>query len=98
MVVLEAMSLGNPSSRPTWAVFPEAVVNEETGLLVPVGDDEAFDAALLRLASNPGLAERLGRAGASATAASSHGTDDRGVRGSVRRSARAQRSSVAATA
>ena len=41
MVVLEAMSLGKPIVSTEVGGIPEAVVNEETGLLVPVGDHEA---------------------------------------------------------
>ncbi len=63
MVLLEAMSLGKPIIASDVGGIPEAVVHEKNGLLVPVGDAKAFSDALLHLASNPALAEGLGRAG-----------------------------------
>jgi glycosyltransferase involved in cell wall biosynthesis len=43
--------------------MPEVVLDEETGLLVPVRDPEALAAAILRLVEDPELARRLGRNG-----------------------------------
>ncbi len=43
--------------------LPEAVVDGETGLLVPPEDATALAAALARLAADPGLRRRLGAAG-----------------------------------
>jgi glycosyltransferase involved in cell wall biosynthesis len=63
MVLLEAMAAGKPIIATNVGGIPEAVEDENTGVLVPVGDCDAFAAALLRLASNPALAARLGRAG-----------------------------------
>jgi glycosyltransferase involved in cell wall biosynthesis len=63
MVLLEAMAAGKPIIATNVGGIPEAVENEKTGVLVPVGDCDAFAAALLRLASNPALAARLGLAG-----------------------------------
>ena len=63
MVLLEAMSLGKPIVAPEVGGIPEAVVNDETGLLFPVGDGHALANALLRLFANPALAEQLGEAG-----------------------------------
>ena len=42
---------------------PEAVVHEKTGLLVPPGDSAALANAILRVANEPALAERMAAAG-----------------------------------
>jgi L-malate glycosyltransferase len=63
MVLLEAMALGRPSIATRVGAVPEAVVDEETGLLVPPDDEAAFASALLRLATEPELRVRLGEAG-----------------------------------
>ena len=42
---------------------PEAVVNDETGLVVPVHNPGAIGEAVLRLARDPELRQRLGAAG-----------------------------------
>jgi glycosyltransferase involved in cell wall biosynthesis len=60
MVVLEAMALGKPVVATAVGGTGDAVVHEETGLLVPSGDHAAMAAALLRLADAPDLAARLG--------------------------------------
>ena len=52
-VVLEAMTEGVPVVASRHAGIPEAVVHEETGLLVPPGDPEALAAALRRLVRDP---------------------------------------------
>ena len=46
----------------------EAVVDGETGLLVPAGDPAALAAALRRLLADPGLRERMGQRGRSIAA------------------------------
>jgi glycosyltransferase involved in cell wall biosynthesis len=43
--------------------LPEIVQHEQSGLLVPPGDAEALAAALVRVLSEPALADRLGTAG-----------------------------------
>jgi glycosyltransferase involved in cell wall biosynthesis len=63
MVLLEAMALGRAVVATRIGGVPEAVENEETGLLVPVNDEAALAAALLRLAAAPGLRLRLGEKG-----------------------------------
>jgi glycosyltransferase involved in cell wall biosynthesis len=62
MVLLEAMALGKPIVATDVGGVADAVEHEKTGLLVPSADDEAFASALLRLASDRALAERLGHA------------------------------------
>jgi glycosyltransferase involved in cell wall biosynthesis len=62
MVLLEAMALGKPVVATAVGGVPEVVEDQKTGLLVAPGDREAFTAAVRRLASSPGLGQRLGRA------------------------------------
>lgn len=62
MALLEAMALGKPCIATEVGGVPEAVEHEETGLLVPEGNDKAFTAALLRLASDQALSKQFGRA------------------------------------
>jgi glycosyltransferase involved in cell wall biosynthesis len=62
MTVLEAMSAGKPVVATDVGGIHEAVINEETGLLVRARDAGAFASALLRLASDPSLAVRMGEA------------------------------------
>ena len=63
MVILEAMAAGKPIVATEIGGVPEAVQNDTTGILVPVGDAQAFAAALVRLAGDPELAARMGQAG-----------------------------------
>jgi glycosyltransferase involved in cell wall biosynthesis len=60
-VVLEAMAEGVPVVASRHAGIPEAVMHEETGLLVPPGDPELLEAALRRLIVAPELRRRLGK-------------------------------------
>ena len=61
--ILEAMAAGKAVVATQVGGVPEAVVQGETGLLVPPGDPQALaDAVLLLLADRP-LAEAMGRAG-----------------------------------
>ena len=63
MIILEAMAAGKPIVATEIGGVAEAVQNGRTGILVPVGDVQAFAAALVRLAGNAELADRMGRAG-----------------------------------
>jgi len=61
---LEAMGAGKPVVAFAVGGVSEVVIHQETGLLVPSGDMEAFGNALVQLAHDPALCQRLGRAGA----------------------------------
>lgn len=62
--ILEAMAAGRPVVSFRSGGAAEMVVDGETGLLVDVGDVEGLAAALLRLAADKALRERMGRAAA----------------------------------
>jgi glycosyltransferase involved in cell wall biosynthesis len=61
--VLEAMATGLPVVATAVGGTPEAVVDGETGLLVPPRDPEALAAALERLIADEPLRRRMGAAG-----------------------------------
>jgi glycosyltransferase involved in cell wall biosynthesis len=62
-VVIDAMSFGKPVASTAAGGIPEAVVDDETGLLVPIGDAEALGAAIARLVTDRELAQRMGANG-----------------------------------
>jgi glycosyltransferase involved in cell wall biosynthesis len=59
---IEAMSTGLPVLTTDCAWVPRLVA-DGAGIIVPVGDAEAFAAGLKRLADNPALRQRLGATG-----------------------------------
>lgn len=61
--VLEALALARPVVATCVGGIPEAILDGETGLLVPAGDPDAMAAAVLRLLDDRELARRLGAAG-----------------------------------
>ncbi|MBI4421511.1 MAG: glycosyltransferase family 4 protein [Gemmatimonadetes bacterium] len=63
LVFAEAMAAGKPVVALAASSTPELVTDGEHGYLVPPGDDAALAAALHRLLTDPGAAERMGRAG-----------------------------------
>lgn len=63
LVVLEAMAAGRPVVATAVGGTPEAVVDGETGLLVPPGDVDALAEAVDSLLAAPERARRLGEAG-----------------------------------
>src|SRR5437899_2041063 len=65
VVLLEAMTYGVPVIGSDLGGITDIVVDGETGLLVPPQDSAALAAALERLATDRGLARRLGEAGRS---------------------------------
>jgi glycosyltransferase involved in cell wall biosynthesis/peptidoglycan/xylan/chitin deacetylase (PgdA/CDA1 family) len=62
VVLMEAMSAGLPVVASAISGIPELVEDEVSGLLVPPRDAPAIARALRRLAADPALRERLGRA------------------------------------
>lgn len=61
--VLEAMGHGLPVVATAVGGVPELVIDERTGLLVPPGAPEELAKAIERIAADPLLRQRLGRAG-----------------------------------
>lgn len=59
---VEWMALGRPLVASAVGCLPEYVQEGTTGILVPPNEPEALGAALLRLADDPLLRERMGRA------------------------------------
>ena len=64
LAALEAAACGLPVVAPRVGGLPEVVVDGETGLLFDPGDESAAVAAILHLAADPILRERMGRAAA----------------------------------
>ncbi len=63
IVYLEASASGLPVVAARSGGAAEAVIDAETGLLVPPDDPQALAQALKRLLNDPALRQRLGRAG-----------------------------------
>jgi glycosyltransferase involved in cell wall biosynthesis len=63
LVCLEAMASGRPVVASAVDGIPDAVLDQETGLLVPPDDAPALAGALERLLGDASMAERLGAAG-----------------------------------
>ena len=61
--ILESMRAGLPMVVTDIGGNAEAVLDGETGFVVPAADPAALAAALLRLAQDPGLRRKLGEAG-----------------------------------
>lgn len=62
-VLLEAMAAARPVAATAVGGVPEAVVDGETGILVPPRDPERMAGAILALLSDPGRARAMGEAG-----------------------------------
>jgi glycosyltransferase involved in cell wall biosynthesis len=60
--IIEGMSLGKPAVVTAVGGIPEAVIHNETGLVVPPGDAPKLAEAIRRLLANPALAEEFGSA------------------------------------
>ena len=62
LVACEAMAAGRPVIASNAGGIPEVVIHGDTGLLVPASDVGALAEAILRLASDQGLRDEMGRA------------------------------------
>lgn len=63
IALLEAMALGLPTVATEIYAIPEAVIHENTGLLVQAGDSAELAAAISRLLDEPDLRTRLSQTG-----------------------------------
>ncbi|MHB1864100.1 MAG: glycosyltransferase family 4 protein, partial [Gemmatimonadaceae bacterium] len=63
LVIMDAFALGVPVAATAGSGTPELVTDNDTGLLVPVGDAHALGAAIARIVNDPALARRLRQAG-----------------------------------
>ena len=61
--VLDAMAMGHAVVGTRAGGIPEAVIPEETGVLVEPADSKALAAAIVRLLKDPSLRKQLGDAG-----------------------------------
>jgi glycosyltransferase involved in cell wall biosynthesis len=62
-VIIEGMAACKPVVATNGGGVPEIVVNNETGLLVAMGDADAMAEAICTLLSDPGMARRMGLQG-----------------------------------
>lgn len=62
-VALEGMYMGLPLIASNVGGIPEVLVDGQTGLLVPPGDEDSLASALLRLAADEGARRAMGDAG-----------------------------------
>lgn len=65
IALLEAMALELPSISTNVYAIPEAIIHEETGLLIEAGDGAALAESILRMRRDAQLRERLGKSGSS---------------------------------
>jgi glycosyltransferase involved in cell wall biosynthesis len=61
MAVVEAMAAGKPVVATSVGAIPDIVQDDETGFLVPPGDDQGMAQAFMRLLADDGLSRRMGR-------------------------------------
>ena len=63
-VIIEAMRCGAPVISTDYEVgLKEIIKDNESGLIVPVGDSEALSNAIIKLLTSPALREKFGKEG-----------------------------------
>lgn len=63
IVIIEAMAAEKPVITTNVSSMPEIVIHQETGLVVPIKDEEQLFRAMLELVQNPEKARRMGKRG-----------------------------------
>lgn len=63
IALLEAMAIGIPSISTNVYGIPEAIIDQETGLLVEAGDSKALAEAIIELLRDPELRSQIGEKG-----------------------------------
>ena len=63
VTIVEAMACEKPVIATNIRGCREEVINNVTGLLVPVKDPDALKDAIIRLYTNPDMLDRMGKAG-----------------------------------
>jgi len=61
IALLEAMAIGLPCVSTNVYGIPEAIIDDQTGLLIEAGDAGALSDAILRLVNDPQLRDQLGK-------------------------------------
>lgn len=61
--LLEAMALGLPSISTNINAIPEAIINDQTGILIEAGDSKALAESILKLKNDSELRSRLAHTG-----------------------------------
>lgn len=61
--ILEAMAYSKPVIATDVGGIPEIVVNDQTGIIIPPGDEKALADAIKQLITTPSLMEKMGKAG-----------------------------------
>jgi len=62
-ILIEASACGIPIITTNHPGCRDAIINEVTGLLVPIKDHKALSSAILRLIENPQLSKKMGESG-----------------------------------
>jgi glycosyltransferase involved in cell wall biosynthesis len=63
IALIEAMALQLPSISTNVYAIPEAIIPDQTGILIEAGDSDALARSILRLKDDPNLRERLATQG-----------------------------------
>ncbi len=63
IVIIEAMAAGKPVVTTNVSSMPEIVIHQETGLVVPVKDEQQLFQSMLEIVRNPEKSQKMGKRG-----------------------------------